>query len=94
MTRGQLLVILVLVFAVVGSALAVVHTKFNSRQLFVSQQMLSKQRDQADIVWGQLQLELATWATHGRVERLARSRLHMRLPGPDEVMVIGLQHGR
>ncbi|MFM1891590.1 MAG: Cell division protein FtsL, partial [Pseudomonadota bacterium] len=38
--------------------------------------------------WGQLQLELGAWGTHGRVEKLARNRLSMRQPRPAEVVVI------
>lgn len=94
MTRGQLVVLLLLFVSVVGSALAVVRAKYGSRLLFVQQQQLSKERDQVDIEWGRLQLELATWGAHGRVESQARTRLGMRLPRPEEVMVIGRRDGR
>jgi len=33
-----------------------------------------------DIEYGQLQLELSTWATHPRIEKIARDRLHMVTP--------------
>jgi cell division protein FtsL len=35
---------------------------------------------QLDVEYGQLQLEMSTWATHPRVEKIARDRLHMVTP--------------
>ena len=35
---------------------------------------------QLDIEYGQLQLELSTWANHPRIEKIARDRLHMVTP--------------
>ena len=88
MTRGQVLVLALLVVSVLVTAVAVVHAKYRSRQLFVAQQELAQQRDGVDIEWGRLQLELGTWGTHARVEREARSRLDMRLPRPENVIVL------
>lgn len=88
MTRGQLGLLVVLTLAVLSSAIAVVHSKYQSRHLFVALQELREMRDQVDIEWGQLQLELGAWGTHGRVEKLARNRLSMRQPRPAEVVVI------
>jgi cell division protein FtsL len=87
-TRGQLGLLVLLALTVLGSAIAVVHAKYQSRELFVVLQELRDQRDQVDIEWGQLQLELGAWGTHGRVEKLARNRLSMRQPRPAEVVVI------
>lgn len=88
MTRGQLLFLIALALGVLASAVAVVHAKYESRRQFVALQQLREQRDQVDSEWGRLQLELGAWGTHGRVERLARNRLAMRQPRPDEVVVI------
>ncbi len=88
MTRAQLFFLTCLALSVLLSALAVVQTKYESRRQFVALQQLREQRDQADIEWGRLQLELGTLGTHGRVEQLARSRLAMRQPRPHEVVVI------
>ncbi|MDH4274183.1 MAG: cell division protein FtsL [Gammaproteobacteria bacterium] len=38
--------------------------------------------------WGQLQLEQSAWATHIRVEAIARERLGLIQPPPDKVVVI------
>jgi len=66
------------------SALMVVVARHETRTLFIELQQHEKQRDEMQVEWGQLQLELGTWATHGRIEKLARSELGMRLPGLDE----------
>lgn len=79
---------LLLVFVVVGSALTVVYTKHESRKLFIELQDLKKEQDKMDIEWGRLQLEQSTWATYGRVEKIARKRLGMHIPSSDEVVIV------
>ena len=41
-----------------------------------------------NIDWGRLQIERSTWATHGRVEQMARQELDMRIPDPDGVEIL------
>ena len=45
-------------------------------------------RDELVIEYGQLQLERGAWAAHGRVEKIARERLAMRLPRHSEVILL------
>jgi len=78
----------VLVLAVLVSALGVIYAKHEGRKLFVQLQALEKARDQMNVEWGQLQLEQGTWATHSRVERVARKRLGMEMPAPQSVVII------
>ncbi len=73
---------------VMASAVGVVFSKHESRKLFVQLQALQKERDQMDIEWGRMQLEQSTWATHGRIERLARKKLDMTIPRAENVMII------
>jgi cell division protein FtsL len=40
------------------------------------------------VEWGQLQLEQGTWATHSRVERIARKKLHMVNPKMEAVVIV------
>ncbi|QKT03052.1 cell division protein FtsL [Ectothiorhodospiraceae bacterium 2226] len=82
------LVPLILLLAVLASAVGVVVSKHESRKLFVELQGLQGQRDAMQIEWGQLQLEQSTWATHGRVERLAAGELGMALPPTDDVVIL------
>ncbi|MDN5850221.1 MAG: cell division protein FtsL [Nitrococcus sp.] len=81
---------LVLLVVVVGSAVAVSYSKHNSRRLFIQLQALQRERDQLNIEWGRLQLEQAAWATHGRIERIARERLEMRMPTQSDVVILSL----
>lgn len=76
--------------AVVATALAVAYTSHRSRTLFAELVRLEQRRDALETEWGRLQLEQSTWATHSRIERLARERLGMRLPRPDEVVRVEL----
>lgn len=82
------LVLVLLFVGVLGSAIAVVYSKHESRKLFVQLQALEKQRDRMEIEWGRMQLEQSTWATHGRIERLARTKLDMTIPTADSVIII------
>ena len=77
-----------LVVAVLVSALGVIYAKHEGRRQFVQLQALEKVRDQMNVEWGQLQLEQGTWATHSRVERVARKRLGMEMPAPESVVII------
>jgi cell division protein FtsL len=89
---GQPLVI-ALIFAVVCviSALAMVHTKHESRKLFVELEQLTTERDQLNIEWGQLQIEQSTWATHARIEQVALEELSLIRPRSTDIYVIERQ---
>lgn len=84
--QGLLLILLTLVVMI--SAIAVIQAKHQSRKLFSQLQVLEKKRDQMNVEWGQLQLEQGTWATHSRVERIARKRLNMRVPEAEATVII------
>ena len=86
LVQGALLGVLALV--VIATGVGVVHAKFESRKLFVELQQLRETRDQIDVRWDRLQLEMESWGNHTRVSNLARDRLQMRAPKPDEVVVI------
>jgi len=73
---------------VMVSAVGVVYAKYRSRTLFVELQDMKRTQDGMDVEWGQLQLEQSTWAAHGRIESIARKRLGMVLPQPQQVVVI------
>jgi cell division protein FtsL len=88
MRPRNLVFIVLLGVAVVASATGVVYAKYASRRHFVELETLRAKRDAVDVEWGRLQLEQSTWATHGRVERIAREKLDMRIPLVEEVKVI------
>ncbi|WP_078121023.1 cell division protein FtsL [Thiosocius teredinicola] len=88
MTRGQLFMVSFLGVAVVLSGIGVVYAKYESRAMFVELQDLRAERDQVDMEWGRLQLELATRGALGRVMSIAHERLEMRVPPAEQIVVV------
>ena len=88
MTKGQLALLLILVIATGWTGLKVVQAQHLSRQLFAERERLRVEADELTVTWGQLQVELATFADYGRVEKLARKKLDMRAPRMDEMQVL------
>jgi cell division protein FtsL len=78
----------VLLLLVVASSLAVVQARHNSRSVFSELQAEKSGRDNWEVQYGQLQLEKGAWATHGRIERLARANLKMNIPSQQSVVLI------
>ena len=78
----------VLLASAVISAIAVVHARHRHRQLFVELTRLERDRDELNIDFGRLQLEQATWAESNRIDQVARQRLGMKFPTPEETVVV------
>jgi len=77
-----------LLLAIVATAMGAAYAKHQSRKLFIELQALESERDAMNVEWGQLQLEQSTHTTHGKVEEAARKRLGMKIPGPQQVMIL------
>lgn len=89
---GQpVLLALVLAIVCVISAMALIYTKHESRNLFVELEKLTAERDRLDIEWGQLQIEQSTWATNARIEKVASKDLSLARPSTTEIFVIERQ---
>lgn len=71
---------MILLMLVVICALGVVTSQHRARKLFQELEGEQERARQLDVEYGQLQLELSTWATHPRVEKVARERLRMVTP--------------
>lgn len=78
---------LLLLFFVVFCALGVVTSQHKARKLFQALEGEQDRAKQLDVEFGQLQLELSTWATHPRIEKIARERLKMRAPDATRLLV-------
>lgn len=78
----------VLVCLIVLSAVSVIYSSHQSRQLFNSWQKMQKEAYRLDEDWGRLLLEHSTWAAHDRVERLANERLTMVVPENEALQVV------
>jgi len=87
-SNGWRVIVAVLWLGVLGSSLGVVYAKHEARSRFNELQQLTQHRDDLDIEWGQLQLEQSTWATHGRVERVARDDLRMVIPQASDLRIV------
>ena len=77
-----------LLAANVATAIGVVYARHQHRQLFVELTRLERARDELNVDFGRLQLEQATWAESNRVEQVARTRIGMKFPEADEIVVI------
>ena len=71
---------LLLLVAVVVCALSVVTSQHKARKLFQTLESEQERAKQLDVEFGQLQLELSTWATSPRIEKIAREKLRMHTP--------------
>ncbi len=80
--------LLLMILAVVVSAMSVIYTKHEGRVKFVALQKLEQQRDHLDEEWGRLLLEESTWAGPGRIEQEAKTKLNMIVPTADMVVVV------
>ena len=69
-------------------ALATVNSNHRARKLYTVLEAEQKRMRDLDVEWGQLRLEQSTWAAHGRIEKVARERLHMNVPQAGRVVVI------
>jgi cell division protein FtsL len=80
--------ILVMIFAVISTAIAVIYSKHSGRVEFIKLQKLEQQRDHLNEEWGRLLLEQSTWVGQGRIERQAHDRLNMIVPTAEMIVVI------
>jgi len=78
----------ILLGAVIASAIGVVYSIQQSRELFVELTKLGNERDDLNFEFGRLELEQATWAENNRIDQIARGRLGMVSPNNAETVVI------
>jgi cell division protein FtsL len=78
--KGMAALLLVLLIA---SSLYLVKTSYDSRRLFALLDRSRIESKQLDTEFKRLDAERQTQATHLRVERTAREKLHMRSATPD-----------
>ena len=71
-----------------ASAAGAVYCTHRQRERFVELERLNAQRDNLEIEWGQLQLEQSAWSTHAFVESVARAKLHMSNPPPQDIRLV------
>jgi len=84
----QMIVVVLLSAAIVATGVAVVVAKHDARQLFAELEALNREQDRLDVDWGRLRLEQGAFATHPRIEQIARERLDLAAPTPADVIVV------
>ena len=85
---GRVVLIIVLFLANVFTGVGIVYTKHSTRKSFIELQNMQNSFDELQVEWGRLQLEQSTWATHGRIEKLAREKLNMDLVHEDRLVFL------
>ena len=78
----------ILLLLAVLCSLSVVTSQHKARKLFQALESEQDRAKQLDVEFGQLQLELSTWATSPRIEKIAREKLHMHVPEAKKVLNI------
>ena len=82
-----------LLLAALICALSVVTTQHKARKLFQALESEQERAKQLDVEYDQLQIELSTWATSPRIEKIARERLRMYTPEPKHIVTAPAEGG-
>jgi cell division protein FtsL len=88
MKRVGAVIVLLLLIAVIGSALGVIYAREQNRRLFVDYTQLIKDHDDLNVEFSRLQLEQATWAETNRIEQVARGQLGMVTPDAANTVLV------
>jgi cell division protein FtsL len=86
--RRQVIGIAVLVLMIVVSAFATIHSTHACRALYTQLQELESSQWYLQEDYGRLLLEQSTWASHYRVEKVARGDLGMSAPNLEHFKVV------
>lgn len=86
--QRQAVISMVLVALLLVSALGVVVSAHQNRELFNTLSELQAERDGYQREWSQLLLEQSALSAHGRVEQLASERFGMSVPGKEDVVLV------
>ena len=81
-------IVLLMLLAVIGSALGVVYAREQNRRLFVEYTQVQKDRDELNVEFTRLELEQATWAETNRIDQVARGQLGLVSPAPTDTVVV------
>lgn len=77
-----------LLLAAVFCALGIVTSQHKARKLFQALEAEQRRTEDLEVEFDQLQLELSTWATSPRIEKIAREKLKMQTPDVTKVLTV------
>lgn len=86
--QGLTGITMVFLMLVMLSALAIVYVKYDARLMFNQLQKELREQDRLGIEWSRLQLEQNTWSSNSRIEKLARTKLNLQAPKPEQIIYI------
>lgn len=86
--NARILILIIVLFVDVASALGVVYARHQTRQLSTQLGALEAARDDAMAEWSRLQLEQSWLADAGQIEAKARNELGMRSPESTKILVV------
>ena len=86
--NSQILILVLVLIADVGSALGVVYTRHQSRLLAVELGALEARQDEGLAEWSRLQIEQGWLADASQIEKTARGVLQMRQPSETQILVV------
>lgn len=88
MSGRRKLLLALLWLGTMASALAVVYTTQRSRALTAELVQAQKERDELRYEQERLLLEKGAWSAYSRIEKVAREKLNMHVPAPDERVLV------
>jgi cell division protein FtsL len=77
-----------LTLVLVMVSLAVVQVRDKARLQFMQKEALDKEARDLEVEWSRLQLEVGSLASHGRVDKLARTELGLVPVQMDKIIVL------
>ena len=86
--NSRVLILLLVLIAVVSSALGVVYTRHQSRLLAVELGALEVLQDEGLAEWSRLQIEQGWLADASQIEKTARLELQMQQPEETQILVV------
>jgi len=86
-----MLVVVMLLIALLISSVSIIHQAYEYRQLFNTQQQLVSHWDELQVEWGQLLLEQSALGANSKVEKIAKTKLAMHIPKPENIEMISYE---
>ena len=80
---------LLLIVVVLVSSIGVITSQHQARKRLQALEQERERSHNLDIEFGQLQLEMSSWAAHTRIEKIAREKLGMQPPDMKKVQKLG-----
>lgn len=71
-----------------SSALGVVYSTYKSRKATQVLEELRREANGLQVMSGQYLLEKSSWAAYSRVEQIAQSELNMKIPIPEQTVLV------